>query len=57
LVTGLAAFFGPLLGTIFYEFAGYKGPFFVIGSLYILMIGGFMIMTIAQKKPSENEMD
>mgnify|MGYP006110814085 CR=1 FL=1 len=38
---GLGTLFGPLLGSMFYYFGGYKAPFVCIGLFYALMVGLF----------------
>jgi len=35
---GLGGLLGPLFGTVFYEIGGYKAPFFVMGSSFLLLV-------------------
>lgn len=43
MLCGLATMLGPVIGGIFYYFFGYKGPFFIIGSLYAVMVVSFAV--------------
>ena len=41
LIAGLSALVGPLLGSMFFWFLGFVGPFFVIGGFYAIAIFTF----------------
>jgi len=41
LICGLGALVGPIIGSLFYSFLGYIGPFFGIGFFYLLMVAIF----------------
>lgn len=38
LCSGLGALLGPLLGSFFYFYGGFKAPFFTIGFTYLVMV-------------------
>jgi len=41
LICGLGALVGPIIGSLFYSFLGYTGPFFGIGFFYLIMVAVF----------------
>jgi len=47
---GMGALFGPMLGVIFYNFGGYKAPFFIIGGVYLVMVSYFLNYYFKVKK-------
>jgi len=41
-LSGLGGLVGPLLGSLFYYIMGYQGPFFSIGTIYLIMVIVFL---------------
>lgn len=52
MISGLAAFAGPIIGSLLYYIGGYRLPLFTLGTIYMLMV--VIMWPIAQKSNSDD---